>query len=130
MLLNLLENEDEFMCGGDTAQTICKVTFSFKDLREVLYRRRLRAAKRLEEHWATAPENRGPDAPAVPRQNQLRVLRTNYRCHQGVLSVANLCLEMMQLFPDSVDAIAAEQAHFAGKVPLLFLDDHFDEVDN
>ena len=101
---------------------------SFKDLREVLYRRRLRAAKRLEEHWATAPENRGPDAPAVPRQNQLRVLRTNYRCHQGVLSVANLCLEMMQLFPDSVDAIAAEQAHFAGKVPLLFLDDQFDEV--
>ena len=35
---------------------------------------------------------------------------------------------MMQLFPDSVDAIAAEQAHFAGKVPLLFLDDQFDEV--
>ena len=25
LLLNLLENEDEFMCGGDTAQTICKV---------------------------------------------------------------------------------------------------------
>ena len=128
LLLNLLENEDDFMCGGDTAQTICKVTFSFKDLREVLYRRRLRAAKRLEEHWATAPENRGPDAPAVPRQNQLRVLRTNYRCHQGVLSVANLCLEMMQLFPDSVDAIAAEQAHFDGIKPLLFGDDKFDEV--
>ena len=34
----------------------------------------------------------------------------------------------MRLFPDSVDAIAAEQAHFAGTMPLLFLDDKFDEV--
>ena len=123
--LGVLEQRGIYMHNGPCAQ----VTFSFKDLREVLYRRRLRAAKRLEEHWATAPENRGPDAPAVPRQNQLRVLRTNYRCHQGVLSVANLCLDMMmRLFPDSVDAIAAEQAHFAGTMPLLFLDDKFDEV--
>ena len=105
-----------------------QVTFNFKDLSEALYRRRERAARRLEEHWAAPPENRCPVAPAVPRKSQLRVLKTNYRCHQGVLSVANLCLEMMQLFPDSVDAIAAEQAHFAGKVPLLFLDDQFDEV--
>ena len=45
-----------------------------------------------------------------------------------MLSVANLCLEMMQLFPDSVDAIAAEQAHFDGIKPLLFGDDKFDEV--
>ena len=58
LLLNLLENEDEFMCGGDTAQTICKVTFNFKDLSEALYRRRERAAIRLEGHWAAPPENR------------------------------------------------------------------------
>jgi ankyrin repeat protein len=128
LLLNLLEDEDQFMCGGDTAQTICKVTFNFKDLGVVLNRRRDRATKRLEAHWAAAPADRGPIAPAVPRESQLRVLRTNYRCHQGVLSVANLCVEMMQLFPNSVDAIEPERAHFAGAAPLLFLDDDFNDV--
>ena len=35
---------------------------------------------------------------------------------------------MMQLFPDSVDAIEPERAHFAGAAPLLFLDDNFSDV--
>ncbi|KAH8059749.1 hypothetical protein JL721_9166 [Aureococcus anophagefferens] len=128
LLLQLLEDEDRLLVGGDTAQTICKVTFSFTDLRATLHRRRDRAERRLREHWAAPRDARPPAAPRVPRPAELKVLTTNYRCHQGVLAVANLCLEMMALFPNSVDVVAPERAHFAGELPLLFTDDAFDDV--
>ncbi|KAH8061530.1 hypothetical protein JL722_4160 [Aureococcus anophagefferens] len=128
LLLQLLEDEDRLLVGGDTAQTICKVTFSFTDLRATLHRRRDRAERRLREHWAAPRGARPPVAPRVPRPAELKVLTTNYRCHQGVLAVANLCLEMMALFPNSVDVVAPERAHFAGELPLLFTDDAFDDV--
>ena len=128
LLLQLLEDEDRLLVGGDTAQTICKVTFSFTDLRATLHRRRDRAERRLREHWAAPRDARPPVAPRVPRPAELKVLTTNYRCHQGVLAVANLCLEMMALFPNSVDVVAPERAHFAGELPLLFTDDAFDDV--
>lgn len=102
MLLSLIKNPNRIHFAGDTAQSISKDSvFQFKKIKDLIY--------------ARFPLARA----AIPKPCELY---KNYRTHQGILSVANLVMELLYTyFTEFVDQLPAERGQFSGPRPTVFV---------
>ena len=112
---------------GDTCQTIARgVGFRFEELTTMFHHVRERQLTHL------AAQGRQPED--LPRQLRVQVpevnkLSVNYRTHNGILGAASEVVSLLlQLFPQSVDALEKDRGHFDGPKPVLLKDTTTDDL--
>ncbi|KAF8533500.1 hypothetical protein BDD12DRAFT_898763 [Trichophaea hybrida] len=109
LLLKLVKNPCGIHFAGDSAQCISKdSTFRFNDLKAMFFNQFT------------------PLAEASNNQSLARAhlfeLNTNFRSHQGIISLASFVMELLYKgFPQSVDKMEKERGQYEGTIPTLFV---------
>ena len=109
LLLNLINDGRGLHFAGDTAQAISQdATFRFADAKALIY-----------THFTTASDFMNQTELARPTTF---ALATNYRSHQGILSLAYCVMQMLwNGFPETIDKMSPEIGRLCGPMPLVFL---------
>lgn len=107
----ICKNNEGFVFGGDTAQTIASgVGFRFQDVQDLFYSYYLESSKdQMPSVWC---------------------LTQNYRTHSGILRLSGSVLDLMfQMFPLAVDKVASEKgAIFNGNLPVFIIKKYEDSI--
>ncbi|KAF8462261.1 hypothetical protein BDZ91DRAFT_356694 [Kalaharituber pfeilii] len=109
LLLTLVRSPNGIHFAGDTAQCISRDnTFRFQDVKLRFY-----------EHFKDMANEARKPSWARP---ELFQLATNYRSHQGILSLAADIVEMLcNAFPSQIDSLPREVGNYPGAMPTVFV---------